>query len=129
MSDHNQSHHFHHPQLQAKDLSKEAPRSPYTCIAGFAILARSIDKCRADILGTVGEYSFNCPLDRQLFSFKGIQADEFREFVSTGATDDEIGVWTHEHGVPKTTIEIETWSKSWSGKFDTIVREDHESFA
>lgn len=31
--------------MQSKDLTKEAPRSPYELINGFAILARTIDKC------------------------------------------------------------------------------------
>ncbi len=33
--------------MNTKDLTKEAPRSPYERINGFAILARTIDKCRA----------------------------------------------------------------------------------
>ncbi len=115
-------------QLVAKDLSKIPPRSPYERIAGFAILARSIDKCRADIAGSVGEYMFNCPLDRRLFSFKNIDADNFREFVGTGATDVEIGIWMHEHGDIKTPEEIEAWSDTWNGKFDSVVRDDAESF-
>lgn len=115
-------------QLISRDLAKMAPRSPYEHIAGFAILARTIDKCRADIAGTIGEYMFNCPVDRALFSFKKINADDFREFVATGATDAEIGIWMHEHGDIKTPEEIEAWSNSWDGKFDHMVQEDAESF-
>jgi len=113
----------------SKDLTKEAPRSPYERIAGFALLARSIDKCRASIVGTVGEYMFNCPLDKKLFSFKGLDAMEYRAFIETGATDEEIGKWVHEHGDPKTDEEIEEWSDSFDGKMDSIVKDDKESFA
>ena len=67
--------------MQSKDLTKEAPRSPYDLINGFAILARTIDKCRAFIAGTIGDYHFDCPLDKTLFGFKGINAEEFKAFV------------------------------------------------
>ncbi len=97
--------------IQAKDLTKEAPRSPYELIGGFAILARTIDKCRAFIAGTIGEYHFDCPLDNLLFGFKGIDAQEFKSYVAGGASDEEIGKWVFEKGLPKTDGEIKLWSE------------------
>jgi hypothetical protein len=92
----------------AKDLSKVAPRSPNVIIGGFAIIARTIDKCRAAIAGTVGEYHFDCPLDNQLFGFKGIKGSDFKAYVAEvgGHTDDEILAWVTSHGQPKTDAEI-----------------------
>ena len=103
--------------MQSKDLTKEAPRSPYELINGFAILARTIDKCRAFIAGTVGEYHFDCPLDKSLFGFKGIDAEVFKTYVESGASDEEIGKWVFEHGIPKTTEEIKTWSEHFRTDF------------
>ncbi len=103
--------------MTSKNLSIEAPRSPYEKINGFAILARTIDKCQAFIAGTPGEYHFNCPLDQALFSFKGINHEEFKAFVETGATDEEIGMWVFEHGTPKTTEEIAAWSDAFRTDF------------
>lgn len=100
-----------------KDLTKEAPRSAYEKINGFAILARTIDKCRAVIAGTPGEYHFNCPLDKALFTFKGIDADKFKEFVATGASDEEIGKWVAENGTSKTEEEINAWSDAFRSDF------------
>jgi hypothetical protein len=94
-----------------KDLSKEAPRSPHVRLGGFVILARAIDKCRATIAGTSGEYNFDCPLDNTLFGFKGIKGSDFRKFVETGATDDEIVKWFKNNGIAKTDAEIQAWSK------------------
>jgi hypothetical protein len=99
--------------MESKDLAVEAPRSPYEIINGFAILARTIDKCRADLAGTIGEYHFNCPLDRMLFDFKAINSDEFKEFVKSGANDESIGKWVFEHGTPKTSEEISSWSQAF----------------
>lgn len=96
--------------LQAKDLTKEAPRSPNVTLGGFVILARTIDKCRATIAGTNGEYHFDCPLDNNLFGFKGIKGDDFKAYVATGVSDAEIVDWVRAHGTPKTDAEIAEWS-------------------
>lgn len=94
-----------------KDLTKEAPRSPHMRLGGFVILARTIDKCRANINGTVGEYHFDCPLDKTLFNFKGIIGEDFKKFVATGASDEEIVEWLKKNGTMKTDAEIKAWSK------------------
>ncbi len=97
-------------ELKAKDLSKEPPRSPRERIAGFVILARAIDKCRAFLGGTIGEYNFNCPLDKMLFEFKGFSGEDFKNFVAEGHTDEEIGAWVKKNGTPKTDAETTAWS-------------------
>jgi hypothetical protein len=61
--------------------------------------------------GNIGEYHFDCPLDNQLFGFKGIKGDDFKKFVETGATDEEIANWVNTNGLPKTKEEIEIWNK------------------
>jgi Domain of unknown function (DUF5069) len=94
----------------AKDLSKEPPRSPRVRLGGYALMARMSDKGRADINGTVGEYHFACPLDQSLFDFKGVNADEVRKVLASGAGDEELVSWFNSHGTPKTIGEIKTWS-------------------
>jgi hypothetical protein len=59
----------------AKNLSKEPPRSPRNRLGDYALMARMIDKGRAHLQGTVGEYHYACPLDL-LFEFKGVEAEE-----------------------------------------------------
>ncbi|MSR71240.1 MAG: DUF5069 domain-containing protein [Candidatus Taylorbacteria bacterium] len=95
---------------QGKDLTKVAPRSPHVVLGGFNILARAIDKCQALLWGNIGEYNFDCPLDDYLFSFKGIKGDDFKKFVETGVTDDEIAKWVMDNGISKTPPEIEIWN-------------------
>lgn len=103
--------------IEPKDLTKVAPRSPYEQIGGFAIIARTIDKCRATIAGTNGEYHFDCPLDNILFSFKDIQGADFRAYVEKGHTDEEIAQWVKDNGVPKTDEEIQVWSDAFRTDF------------
>lgn len=42
--------------MDAKDLTKECPRSPYAEMGGFPWLPRLIDKVRAKHAGTIGAY-------------------------------------------------------------------------
>lgn len=101
----------------AKDLTKVAPRSAYERIGGFAIIARTIDKCRASLEGKNGEYHFDCPLDNVLFTFKGIKGDVFKAYVAEGHSDEEIASWLKTVGTPKTDAEIKAWSDAFKTDF------------
>ena len=94
----------------AKDLTKEAPRSPRVRLGGYALLARMIDKGRAFLVGKNGEYNFDCPLDEHLLSFKGVTGDQVRQLLASGAGDEEIVHWFNQNGTPRTAEEIERWS-------------------
>jgi|SRR5579859_1635422 hypothetical protein len=96
--------------LMAKDLSHEYPRSPRETVAGYVIAARVLDKCRAAIAGTLGEYHFDCPLDRYFFDFTGIKADSFRTFVATGANDDAVAAWITAQAAPRPRSQIIKWN-------------------
>ena len=94
----------------AKDLTKEPPRSPRVRIGGYAIMARTTDKCRSLLAGKIGEYHYDCPLDNILIGFKGVTGDDFKARVQAGASDEELAAWLNSHGVPKTPAEIKEWS-------------------
>jgi len=94
----------------ARDLTKQAPHSPRDRVTGFVIVMRAVDKCRATINGTEGEYHYACPLDNQLFTFKGISADQFKEVVHNSENYEDIGDWLMANGVHKTPLEIKKWS-------------------
>ena len=96
---------------KGKDLTKEPPRSPKTRVGGYAILGRTIDKCRALLWGNIGEYHFDCPLDNMLFGFKGVKGDDFKAFVQTGANDEEIAKWLDRNGIPKGEKDKQAWNE------------------
>jgi hypothetical protein len=96
--------------ILVRDLTKQAPHSPRERIAGFAIASRAVDKCRASLAGTLGEYHYDCPLDNQLFSFKGITGEQFKAAVQASTTNEEVGVWLLANGTTKTEEEIKAWS-------------------
>lgn len=93
-----------------RDLTKQPPHSPRERFGGFAILARTVDKCRASIAGNLGEYHFDCPLDNQLFSFKGINGDQFKAAVASCQNYEDAAAWLQQTGVPKSPGEIMAWS-------------------
>ena len=96
--------------LLAKDLAKDYPRSPRETLAGYVIAARMLDKCRAVLAGTAGEYHFDCPLDNQFLGFTGIGAEQFKAFVATGAPDAEVAAWIVQHSKIKERPEIVAWN-------------------
>jgi hypothetical protein len=96
--------------IVSQDLAKQAPRSPRERLAGFAIASRTVDKCRAGLAGTLGEYHYDCPLDNLLFSFKSITGQQFQTAVQTSTNDDEVGAWLLANGTAKTPAEIQAWS-------------------
>ena len=98
------------PKLLAKDLTKDYPRSPRETLAGYVIASRMLDKCRAVLAGTAGEYHFDCPLDNQFLGFTGIASDEFKAFVATGVTDAEVAAWIEQHSKIKERPEIVAWT-------------------
>ena len=96
--------------MNALDLNKEVPRSPRESLGGYIIAARALDKCRAEIAGTAGEYHFACPLDNMFFEFTEISSGEFKEFVSTGADDTAVAEWIVQNAKDRTKEEIVLWN-------------------
>jgi hypothetical protein len=80
----------------ARDLRTQEPRSAYEELGGEAGAARTLDKCRATLAGWNGDYQFGCPLDQHFFQETGIDMNAFREFVATGASDEEVSRWIAE---------------------------------
>lgn len=94
----------------ALDLRREFPRSPNELLGGYVILARTIDKCRADLAGTAGGYHWNCGLAKMFFDFKQIDPFEFQAQVKAGKSDAEILEWVNQTGQPRTEDDILAWS-------------------
>ncbi len=101
--------------IDAKDLTQEPPRSPRVRVGGYPLLARMADKDRAAIAGTAGEYHFDCPLDRMLFGFKGVEGDEVRKLLEGGVSDEEVATWLDGHGEEKTPQQVSEWAGQVEG--------------
>ena len=101
--------------MNAPDLTQRPPRSPRTRLAGYTVLPRVLDKARASIAGTAGQYKFNNPLDQVLFGFAGVNAAEFLARAKTGAGDFEFSQWFAAKS-GKAPHEVAAWS-AWTETF------------
>jgi hypothetical protein len=107
--------------IPAPDLAREFPRSPRdTSIAGYVIAARCVDKCRAVVADTAGEYHSGCPLDQVWLDFTGIKYKAFRKLVATGADDHTISEWVAKKAKQKNRSEVIAWNNRMRDK--TISR-------
>ncbi|MFN2527207.1 MAG: DUF5069 domain-containing protein [Candidatus Baltobacteraceae bacterium] len=81
----------------APDLTRQAPRSPFEQLDGMMLAPRAIDKARAHLAGTLGEYIYcACPVNQMLFDTIGTTEDDFLEAVRTSPTDQDVATWIHE---------------------------------
>ncbi len=95
----------------APNLTQRPPRSPRVLLGGYVMLARMLDKGRAELAGTAGEYKYNNPLDHHWFRFTGITAEQLKNEIATGKGDGEILAWI-EQAAPQKRMpwEIQQWS-------------------
>jgi hypothetical protein len=92
------------------DLTKTYPRSVYDKVAGVVMLARTTDKAKAAAHGNVGEYHYDCPMDKGVFGFLGIDADQFLETVKNAKDDHAIEAYAKTFADKKSAAEIEQFN-------------------
>lgn len=98
--------------MKALDLNHKFPRSPRVSLAGYVVAARVLDKCRAVIAGSEGEYHYNCPLDQLFLEFAELDAEAFKEFVASGADDQAVADWITTNAKERPREEIVEWNNS-----------------
>jgi hypothetical protein len=108
--------------MNGPDLTERPPRSPRVRLGGFVLLPRILDKCRATLAGTNGEYIYNCPLDQRFFSHFALDAEALKAEVQKGKGDGAILEWVNAAAKARPT---EIWS--WSEAMERRVPSDLES--
>jgi len=93
------------------DLRTTFPRSMRVTLEGYVHLARMIDKCRAVLAGTEGEYIYPCPMDDRLMEFAGITSDQFTAAVKHHPTDDGVARWFQQIVKPHSHAEVDEWNR------------------
>jgi hypothetical protein len=90
------------------DLTKPGnyPRSGRETLGGVAFLPRTIDKMRAHIAGTAGEYAAMRGLSSRVYNLYGIAAEQFMEAVRQCPDDESVLSWLRQHA-PKQPTEAE----------------------
>ena len=93
------------------DLRNHFPRSMRVKMADHVHLARMIDKCRAMLAGTEGEYIYPCPMDGRLMEFAGITADQFTAAVKANPSDDLVAKWFTRTVKAHPPAELDAWNQ------------------
>jgi len=113
--------------FSAPDLTQHPPRSPRVRLGGYVHLPRLLDKARAHLVGQLGEYTYNCGLDRRFFEFTGIDAAALLAEVQRGQSDAQVLEWIGAH-TQRQGFEVLAWS-AWLEQRGPGDAEGHERFA
>lgn len=99
------------PSAPAFNLTQRPPRSPRVRLGGYVILPRILDKGRAVIAGTNGEYNYACPLDQLFLEYAGVDAEKLKARLVAGDGDGEVIEWIRKNAKhAHTDAEISVWS-------------------
>ena len=93
------------------DLTKGTPRSVRDKVLGIVQLGRTTDKAKAVAHGTIGEYEYDCSMDKGLFDFLGIKGNEYLKVVTNAKQDSEIENYVKGFLGKKTPQEIGEFNK------------------
>lgn len=112
------------------DLTKTYPRSVREKLFGVVQIGRTIDKAKASLAGTLGEYEYDCPMDKHVFEFLGFDAGALTEAVKNAKSDADIEAFVKPYAQKKSPAQIEKFNEEWlkygpepgSGGYDYFVK-------
>lgn len=89
------------------DLTKPGsyPRSGREKLGGIAFLPRAIDKMRAHVAGTAGDYVALRGLSTRVFDLFGVTPEQFMAAVQQNPDDEGVLRWLQQHGTKQPTPE------------------------
>ena len=98
--------------MQAKDLSANAPRRWSEELGGIRWLPRLIDKARAAMAGSLGDYLYGqSPIDRGLLRALGLKYRDFTAIVRAAGDDDDAVLAALQKRVPEGVERAREWSE------------------
>ena len=94
------------------DLTKGYPRSPRDRLIGLPMLPRTIDKARAKLEGTIGEYVFGekSSFDMALLEFLNVTPEQFLDGVRVSPDDAAMVRWLEANARKATPAEAEAFA-------------------
>jgi hypothetical protein len=95
------------------DLTKTYPASVREKLHGIVQLRRTIEKGKAAALGNIGDYHYNCPMDKGVFSFLGIDHEALLDVLKKAKSDEEISQYVKPFIDKKSSEELGKWNASW----------------
>lgn len=111
------------------DLTLRPPRSPFETLGGVRWLPRMIDRARASVAGTLGDYDYPTFVDQMLFDFFQTDADAFLGEIQKAPDDDALHGWLLAmRGGTATQAEIDAFNDRISSRSPAGDPEREASF-
>jgi hypothetical protein len=96
-----------------RDLTTSYPRSVRDKVLGVVQLGRAVDKGIALANGLNGEYNYDCPMDKGLFTFLGLDGDALLDVIKSAQSDAEIEAYVKPFVDKKAPQELEQFNESF----------------
>jgi hypothetical protein len=90
-----------------KDLTTSYPRSVREKVLGVVQVGRAIDKGIATADGTNGEYNYDCPMDKGVFDFLGVDGNKVLDVIKNAQSVSEVEAYFKPFIDKKSAAEIE----------------------
>jgi hypothetical protein len=95
------------------DLTTSYPSSVREKLLGIVQLKRTIDKGKAAVAGTLGEYLYDCPMDKHLFAWLGMDGNDLLAAIRDARDDEAILTFVRPYVNAKTDDEIAAFNVAW----------------
>jgi hypothetical protein len=95
------------------DLTTSYPRSVRDQVLGVVQLGRAIDKGIAFANGTNGEYMFDCPMDKGVFDFLGVDYEKLLDVIKKANSEADIVAYLKPFVDAKTPAEITAFNEEF----------------
>jgi hypothetical protein len=96
-----------------RDLTTSYPRSVREKLLGVVQLGRAVDKGAALANGKAGEYNYDCPMDKAVFGFLGIDSDALLEKIKSAQSEAEIEAYVKPFVDKKSAAEIAAFNEGF----------------
>src|SRR5437660_1354931 len=93
-----------------RDLTTSYPRSVREKYLGVVQLGRAVDKGIALAGGLNGEYNFDCPMDKAVFAFLGVDGTALLDVIKRAHTEADIEAYLRPFVNRKTPSDIEAFN-------------------
>ncbi len=114
--------------LKQLDLTTSYPTSVKQKLFGIVQLKRTIDKGIAFTQGTIGEYHYDCPMDRAVFGFLGIDQAQLLDVIKQAQSEADIEAYVKPFVEKKSAAELEQWNAQWLKQGPPEGSEGHTYF-
>ncbi|MBV8371165.1 MAG: DUF5069 domain-containing protein [Candidatus Eremiobacteraeota bacterium] len=96
-----------------RDLTGSYPRSVREEYLGVVQLGRAVDKGIATANGLNGEYNYDCPMDKGVFEFLGIDGGALLEVIKNAQSESEIEAYLKPFVEKKSPAEIRAFNEEF----------------